>query len=162
MANYLGLKWNKNGALARNRLGKGISSGNEGLWELVAELDSLYEDARPIIGELFEEFGAAIADDTRKAVQKAHLPAGGRYSNNETERSIIDSPDVTWSGMVAEMPLGFDYMKQGAGGLLITGTPRMRPDRELEKIYVQKGKIQKRKKELVEKFWKQIQEGGGS
>ena len=161
MANTLGLKWNKGGALARNKLGGALSSGNDGLMALIEEMNSLSDDARPIVTELFEEIGKAIADETGEAVQKAHLPAGGRFSQGETERSIIEHPNVTWHGFIAEMNIGFDYSKQGAGGFLITGTPRMRPDRALEKIYVQKAAIQRRKNEIVKKFYDRLMDMRG-
>ena len=34
--------------------------------------------------------------------------------------------------------MGFDKTKNGASTLLITGTPRMKPDRELERMFARK------------------------
>ena len=48
------------------------------------------------------------------------------------------TPKVEWSGTVAEVGVGFDYSMPGAGGFLITGTPKMQPNRELNRIYKQK------------------------
>ena len=41
------------------------------------------------------------------------------------------------------MYIGFDFEKPGAGGYLITGTPRMKPDAALSKMYKQKAYMKK-------------------
>ena len=76
----------------------------------------------------------------------SYLPAGGKYSTGKTEATIVDNPQVEWSGSRASIEVGFDFGKPGAGGFLITGTPKMKPDKELNRMY--KGK----------KYMKQIQD----
>ena len=60
------------------------------------------------------------------------------------------NPSVEWSGWLAELPVGFDKTKPGAGGWLITGTPRMRPDYALERIYVNKRYANRVQKDIEE------------
>jgi hypothetical protein len=78
-----------------------------------------------------------VRDDTVDAMAAINLPAQGKYSTGDTMRSIVE-PAVTWSGTVAETPVGFDFSKPGAGGFLISGTPRMQPNPKLEEIYTRK------------------------
>ena len=78
-----------------------------------------------------------------------YLPATGKYSTGDTKKSIAE-PKVVWSGTVAEVGLGFDKTKPGAGGFLITGTPRMEPDRKLEKIYARKKYLKQINEDLSE------------
>lgn len=99
------------------------------------KLEDLNADLVPVFSEAMEKAGKKIAEDTNTAVQAANLPAAGNYSRGATRESIINDPRITWSGDLGTMPLGFDKTKPGAGGWLITGTPRMRPDYALEKIY---------------------------
>jgi hypothetical protein len=103
------------------------------------KLEDLNADLVPVFSEAMEKAGKKIAEDTNTAVQAANLPAAGNYSRGATRESIINDPRVTWSGDLGTLPLGFDKTKPGAGGWLITGTPYMRPDYALEKIYGSKG-----------------------
>lgn len=110
-----------------------------GVFENLADqLEKLGADLKETFSDVMEEEGKKVAEDTKAAVAAANLPAGGKYSTGETEKSIIMSPKVEWSGSVGSIGLGFDKTQRGAGGFLITGTPRMRPDYALEKIYGQK------------------------
>ena len=114
----------------------------------IEQLDKLNADIKKIMTDALEESGETIANDTVEAVADAHLPAQGKYSKDKTVASIIMNPTVEWSGSVAELPVGFDKTKPGAGGWLITGTPRMRPDYELERIYVQKRYVNKIQRDI--------------
>lgn len=107
----------------------------KGFDEYLTKLDKLGADLKPIITDALSEVGETIGDDTLDAVDKSNLPAGGEYSKGDTEKSVILSPEVEWIGTVAEIGVGFDYGKPGAGGYLITGTPRMAPDRALNRMY---------------------------
>ena len=108
-----------------------------GFNELVTKLEGLNGDVKKVVTDALQQAADTIEEDTRDAVKKSNLPAKGKYSTGDTERAIA-SPSVTWSGNIAEVGVGFDYSKNGAGGFLITGTPRMQPDRELQKMYKQK------------------------
>lgn len=102
------------------------------------ELDKLGADLKEIFTDVMEQEGETVAEDTKDAVQKGNLPAGGKYSQGDTERAIISQPKVEWSGELGEMGLGFDKTLPGAGGFLITGTPKMQPVQELVDIYGRK------------------------
>ncbi len=106
--------------------------------EYAEKLDELDADLIEVFTDAMEQAGQTVADDTIEALSPANLPAQGKYSSGDTEASVIREPKVTASGMVLEMGLGFDKTKPGAGGWLITGTPKMQPDAELERIYGQK------------------------
>ena len=99
------------------------------------KLDRLGANLQDVIGNAMEDAGKKVADDTEKAMAAGNLPAGGMYSTGATENSIIKDPKVEWHGSVGEIGLGFDKTKPGAGGFLITGTPKMRPDAALAEIY---------------------------
>ena len=109
-----------------------------GFKELMSKLDDLGGDVMKITEEALQKAGTKIGADTVSAVQEGNLPAGGKYSGGDTEASIVQNPQVEWEGMVAGIGVGFDYNKPGAGGFLITGTPKMKPDMALKKMY--KGK----------------------
>lgn len=117
----------------RNTLNLELSGFNE----LVTKLEGLNGNVQKVVTSALQQAAETIEEDTKDAVKKSNLPAKGKYSTGATEKAIA-SPTVTWSGTVAEVGVGFDYSKDGAGGFLITGTPRMQPDRELQKMYKQK------------------------
>ena len=128
--------------MARNTL----RLDTKGFESLLTKLDEVGGNINEVVTKALEEAGQTIAEDTHKAMAANNLPAGGKYSNGKTEASIVDNPKVEWSGSRASIEVGFDFGKPGAGGFLITGTPKMKPDKELNRMY--KGK----------KYMKQIQD----
>ena len=90
--------------------------------DLAEQLEKLGGDVKESFTEVMEEQGKIVARDTKAAVAKSNLPAGGEFSKGKTEKSIIMNPQVEWSGSVGSIGLGFDKTQPGAGGWLITGT----------------------------------------
>lgn len=122
------------------------------------KLQDLDADLIPVFTEAMEEAGKKVAEDTNAAVQAANLPATGKFSRGATQESIINSPRVSWSGDLGTLPLGFDKTKPGSGGWLITGTPHMRPDYALEKIYGSKAYQRRIKRQIEQSLQKAIDE----
>lgn len=106
--------------------------------DFAAELDKLGADLKSIFTDVMEQEAETVAEDTKEAVASAYLPAHGKFSRGDTADAIVMQPRVEWSGELGEIGLGFDKTKPGAGGFLITGTPKMQPDRKLEDIYARK------------------------
>ena len=100
--------------------------------------------------DVMEQEAETVAEDTKEAVAKANLPAHGVYSNGDTEKTIVMSPKVEWSGELGEIGLGFDKTKPGAGGFLITGTPKMQPDYKLQDIYARKSYASKMTRDIMD------------
>ncbi|MBO7339615.1 MAG: hypothetical protein J6U66_06060 [Lachnospiraceae bacterium] len=111
-----------------------------GFDELITKLEGLQGEVKEVVTDALMQAAETIEEDTKDAMARRYLPAQGRYSTGETVRSIV-KPSVVWSGPIAETGVGFDYSKPGAGGFLITGTPRMAPNRELNRIYRKKAYV---------------------
>lgn len=109
-----------------------------GFQTLAVRLDGLGGDLKEFFTDQLEQVAETVAEDTTEAVRASNLPAGGKYSKGDTEKSIIRNSKVEWTGNIGSIALGFDYAKPGAGGFLITGTPKMKPDYKLETIYARK------------------------
>ena len=124
-------------------------------------IDKLGGDLKTIFADAMEQAAETVEYDTIDAVQKANLPAGGRYSQGETEASIIRNAKAEVMGSVIEIGLGFDKSKSGAGGFLITGTPKMKPDYALEKIYGKKSYENQLKKDIEEVLQDEIEQRMG-
>lgn len=130
--------------------------------DFAEQIDRLNGDLQKIFGDAMEQAAETVQDDTADAVAAANLPAGGVYSQGDTEDSIIQFPKVKWSGSIGEIGLGFDKTKPGSGGFLITGTPFMHPDYALQDMYTNK----KYTRTIVEQINQDLQEalnelGGG-
>lgn len=134
MANKSGLKWNKGGAKRRNRL--------EADWGMIADyadrIETLGGDLEKSLSEVLDDIGEQIQADTLIAIEPRYLPAGGKYSQGDTAKTVDRFPKTEKNGSKLSIGIGFDKTKKGSGGWLITGTPRMQPDRELARIYTQK------------------------
>ena len=140
--------------MARNTL----KLDTKGFEDLVRRFEKLGGDAHEIVGQALEKAGDKIEKDTIAAIQRKNLPQKGKYSKGNTEKSIVRDSRATWSGTMAEIGVGFDYSKPGAGGFLITGTPRMQPDRELHKMYKQKAYMRQIQNEMMEVVSEKITE----
>lgn len=108
-----------------------------GFEELITKLDAVGGGVQKAVTDALLQAAETVRDDTVDAMAAINLPAQGKYSTGDTMRSIVE-PAVTWRGTVAETPVGFDFSKPGAGGFLISGTPRMQPNPKLEEIYTRK------------------------
>lgn len=127
-----------------------------GFEEYIQKLEKLEADVKPIVEDALNQAGETITDDTFDAVSDSNLPRGGEYSTGKTRESIIKNPRVKWSGTTAEIGVGFDFNKPGAGGYLITGTPRMAPDKALNKIYKSKKYMKDVQKDMIDIFQDEI------
>lgn len=132
-----------------------------GFEEYGEQLDRLGADLKEIFTDALEQAAETIRDDTIEAVDKSNLPAGGEYSKGYTKESIIRNPKVKWSGSMGEVDVGFDFGKPGAGGYLITGTPRMKPDMELNRIYKQKKYMNRIRRDMIDIFEGEIDDRMG-
>lgn len=158
MANKLGLKWNRGGAKRRKNY---IAVDFSAFAEYAEKLDRLGADLKDVIGDAMEEAAKQVQEDTADAVESANLPAGGQYSDGETRASIVRDVTPKWSGSVGEVHLGFDKSKPGAGGFLITGTPKMAPDAALAEMYSGKKYQRQINKMIEEHLQKALDELGG-
>lgn len=105
--------------------------------DMIGTLESIGVDVRKVVEKELKEVSDRYTMDTHLAISDQYLPAHGKYRSkeNETASSIIENPSVQWEGDVASIPVGFDFTKPGAGGFLLYGTPKMQPDRQLQKVY---------------------------
>ena len=137
MANAKGYKshGSRGGKFARKRK---IDIDFSAFEDLAVRLQELGASLEKTFGDAMEKAGEVVQSDTEKAVEKSNLPAEGKYSHGKTKESIVKDVHVNWGAGIGEMPLGFDKTLPGAGGFLITGTPKMQPDRALAAIYSDK------------------------
>lgn len=130
--NRTGAKWNKGGSMARK---KGLNIDFSDFVELYDQLERFGGKIDDIVADAMEQTAQTVEEDTIDAMEAVNLPASGKYSTGDTKESIVKDAKAIKLGSFVEIDMGFDKTKQGAGGLLITGTPKMRPNYALEKIY---------------------------
>lgn len=141
---------------------RGISIDFSGFEGLIERLEKLGADIGDIIAEAMEQTAETVEDETAIAMNKSKLPAGGEYSQGETMASIYRSAKAEKNGVSVEIDIGFDKTMPGAGGFLITGTPKMQPNKELAKIYGTKTYEKTLKKDVGELLQSKIDERLGS
>lgn len=134
--------------MARNTL-RLDTSGFEGL---LRKLDSLGGNVQRAVEDALGQASQKITNDTEAALATANLPAGGRYYTGQTSEAVVRDSQIRWEGQVGWVPVGFEFSKPGAGGYLITGTPRMQPDYALNKMYKQKRYMNQIQKDMGEKI----------
>lgn len=120
-----------------------------GLERLIEQLDELQGEVKKAVNDALLQAAETVHDDTVDALQDQYMPHEGLYSTGRTKLTVA-TPQVIWNGTVAEAPVGFDYGEKGAGGFLISGTPRMRPNRQLEQIYTRKKYMKRLQEDMQE------------
>lgn len=120
--------------------------------DLIEQLERFEADVPKIVAESMEEAGETLAEETIEALASANLPASGKYSQGDTVASVVKAPKAETQGSYIEIGLGFDKTKSGAGGFLVTGTPKMRPDYKLEAIYGSRKYETKMKNQIKKKL----------
>ena len=124
-----------------------------GFEALLRQLKKADKDVKKAVDRALEQAGETILEDTIDALAPGNLPARGRYSTGDTERSVARDTKPQWANDVATLPVGFDFKKPGAGGWLITGTPRMQPVAQLNKMYKKKKYFSDINKDIENVLW---------
>lgn len=141
---------------------QGISIDFTAFSDLIEQLEKLGANIEDIVADAMEQTAETVEVDTVEAMASANLPAGGKYSQGETMASIVRNAKAQKNGVSVEIDIGFDKTKSGAGGFLITGTPKMRPNYALEKIYGTKKYESTLKKDIDQLLQDEIDERLGS
>jgi hypothetical protein len=138
--------------------GKMLSIDFSAFSDYAEQLDNLGADLKQVIGDAMDQAAETVQDDVIEAMSAVNLPAGGKYSQGDTMSQIIKDAKTVWHGSQGEIGLGFDKTKAGAGGFLITGTPKMRPNYALEDIFSRKKYLTKIMKQISEELQDAIDE----
>lgn len=138
--------------MARNMLRLDTSA----LEEYIDKLESVNGNLEKVVEKALLKAGEQVTQDTLDAIQPQNLPHGGKYSNGDTEKSIEKNPTVQKEGTTLSIGVGFDFGKKSAGGFLITGTPKMRPVTQLQRIYKGKRYMNSVGQQMIEIFEQEI------
>ena len=139
----------------------------KGFAEMMERLDNLNADTKSITGEALEKSFEVVTPGIQAAIAP-HRDTG------ETEKSLVTSPEVKWSGSVGSVEVGFDIENGGLPSIfLMYGTPRhavgnqygksgsMRGTPQDTKLYESiygsstKNKVRKIQKEIFDKALKE-------
>lgn len=135
--------------MSRNTL-KLDTSGFEAV---LRKIDAMGGNVKKAVDDALKQASETITEDTEDAMAASNLPARGNYSTGDTEQSIIRDNNVRWEGMTGWVPVGFDFGIPGAGGFLITGTPRMQPNQQLRRMYKQKKYMNGIQNDISDVLW---------
>lgn len=143
--------------MAKNRMWLDTS----GMESWIEELDKAGADIKGIAEEALNETARKIQSDVSEAMQGANLPAKGKYASGRTKKAVVSEAKVKWEGGKATVNIGFDRTIPNAGIYLITGTPKMKPDRKLNQIFRQKRYMGERTKEIAQFFQDELEQRTG-
>lgn len=142
---------------------KRFSLDFDGMEELAKKLESLNGNLKSTTERALQESQKHVIPKIKKAMRKDNLPAKGKYSSGDTEKSIIENNTVNWNGTVASIDIGFDMDKSGLKSVyLMHGTPRMNPVAGLKaSIYgsATKKEVEAIQSEVFQKEIKKLMEG---
>ena len=97
----------------------------EGFEEVIYRLSKLGANVKGTTEKALKETHKLITQKADEAVQKANLPAKGKYSTGATEKSLVREAEITWEGTEASVKTGFSISKGGLASIfMMYGTPR--------------------------------------
>lgn len=143
--------------MAKNRMWLDTS----GMERWIEDLDKAGADVKGIAEQALTETAQKIQSDVSEAMQNENLPAKGDYASGQTKRAVLSEVKVKWEGGKATVNVGFDRTVPNAGTYLITGTPKMKPDRRLNQIFRQKRYMSERTKEIAQFFQDELEQRTG-
>ena len=148
--------------MARNKIGLNF----DGWTDLMADLDELAGSTgvKRAVESAQKASKQYVNQQLNAAMAKGNLPAGGRYSQGNTKKSIDSEMSIEWTGDTAEMAVGFSLKESGLTSIfLMYGTPSMSPAKGL-KAAIYGAKTQKEvarlQEEAVHKVMQRIMGGG--
>lgn len=99
----------------------------DGFDEMIAQLDDLGGNLKEVTEAALIATHEYVTPQIKAAFAKHNI----KYSH-ETAKSIIDSPNIEWQGMLASVDVGFKISNGGLASIFVMyGTPKMAPDRKL-------------------------------
>lgn len=143
-----GVPWSRGGKYkGKNKLAID-STLFSGLLQKIEEIGGNVDKA---VTDALQQAAETVHDDTIQALRSSNLPAGGKYRQepSKTIDSVVNDMHVRKDSDAYWVPIGFDFLKSGAGGYLISGTPRMQPVPDLRKMY----RTKKYSLELQKDMW---------
>lgn len=139
--------------MARNTL----KLDTKGFERMLIKLEGLGGDVNKAVEDALKPAAERIQMDTHLALSQQYLPAQGRYWTGQTSEAVVSDTFIHWEGQTAWVPVGFDFSEPGAGGYLITGTPKMQPDKKLHEMYKQKKYMNQIQKDMQDVVWKHLE-----
>ena len=80
-----------------------------------------------------------VTPKAEEGMQRANLPAKGKYSTGKTLNALMREPNIRWENDIGTTDVGFSIRNGGlASQFLIHGTPRMRPAKKLHDAFYSK------------------------
>ena len=133
-----------------------IKLDTSGLEKYIQHIEAAGGDAKKVTDAALKKAAEKIKADTQAATAKSNLPAQGHYSYGDTMDSIVQDTSPQWEGDVGWVPVGFDFSKPGAGGWLISGTPKMRPAARLHEMFKTKKYMANIQNEIADELLNEV------
>ena len=128
---------------------------------LLEELEEMGKDIKPIVDLTLKHAAVKIQNQTILAAQPPNYPHRGEYSTGATSRAVIHFPAIEWDGDIASVGVGFDNEKFNASKFLITGTPRMKPDKMLYDLFINSRFINNVQRSMWEEVMEELDKAKG-
>ena len=114
--------------MAKNKIGLQF----DGLEDVINKLEKAGADAKEAVGESLQASKNYVTNSLIRDTNNANLPAKGKYSTGGLAESIDTDTSVKWSGLTAEVNIGYDFKKSGLTSIMVLyGTPKMKKSQKL-------------------------------
>lgn len=104
----------------------------DGLEDIINKLEKAGADSKEAVDESLKASKSYVTNALLRDTTNANLPAKGKYSTGDLAKSIDTDKTIKWSGLTAEVNVGYDFKKSGLTSIMILyGTPRMKKSQKL-------------------------------
>ena len=134
----------------------------EGFEEVIDKLAKVNANIKKIAEKSLIESHKLITKKAEEAVQKANLPAKGKFSQGDTLNSLYKDAKIEWEGTLASVKTGFSISKGGIASIfMIYGTPRRMKNQKMYNAFWGKKTIEEVKAKQEENFYNELRRLGG-
>lgn len=131
-----------------------------GFDEMLKKLNQLNADTKSIAEAALVKTFDIVTEKAEQAVQPANLPAKGEFSTGGSEKSLVTTPRITWSGTQGSVKVGFNIKKGGLPTIfMMYGTPRYMKNQKMYDAFFgtqTQGEIAVAQKEVFEQALEKI------
>ncbi len=111
----------------------------DGFNQLTSRLSKLGVDIKPVAERALIESHRIVTEKAASSVSKPNLPAGGKYSSGNTQRSLKRNAEINWTGTEGSVSVGFDISHGGLPSIfMIYGTPRYMKNQQMYDAFYSK------------------------
>lgn len=134
----------------------------DGLDELTKRIASVNGNVKNTTEKALRKTHSIVTAKAEESAQKPNLPAKGKYSNEDTLKSLKRNAEIKWVGDIGSVDVGFDISNGGLASIfMIYGTPRYMKNQKMYNAFKGKATLDEIHQAQQDIFYAELRKLGG-